>query len=290
MVSLKHYSNIFAIVLLAIASGQIFFRFAYIYTDNPTAYLIVYLLILSAGVLVVNFAANKLKLSGSLKQGIISGYIIFIIAAVVLFILYTGDGEPHLYLLNYYFVIGILFTALFFIASEWLDGEKIDFMTITIAVILGALLLMANAFIIPTIIFVLYLFRNSLKMLFLFGTLAAVSFILLDYFLVEESSSFLSLSGAPLTTIPLIWKIAIILISIYVGWAVSSLTEVFISGAFFLMLMSIISIVLLLQNSDFYQAVLIGEPFIVVIIPMALFSLSDYKVDRFLGRVMPVGK
>ncbi len=290
MFSLKHYSNIFALVLLSIASGQIFFRFAYIYTENPIGYLIVYLLILSAGVLVVNFAANKLKLSEHSKQAIISGYIIIVLAAVVLFILYAGDGEPHLYLLNYYFVIGILFTSLFFIASEWLDSEKVDFMTIIIAVILGALLLMANAFIIPTIIFILYFFRNNLKILFLFGALATVSFISLDYFLVEESGSFLSLSGAPLTTIPLIWKIAIILISIYIGWAVSSLSEAYVSGAFLLLLMSAISIVLLLQNSDFYQAVLIGEPFIVVIIPMVLFSLSDYKVDRFLGRVMPISK
>ncbi|MBZ0201094.1 MAG: hypothetical protein K8H86_14575, partial [Ignavibacteriaceae bacterium] len=225
-----------------------------------------------------------------IKQGITLGYLIFVLAALVLFILYTGDSEPHIYLLNYYFVIGILFTALFFIGSEWMESEKVNLMLILVAIILGALLHMANAFVIPSIIFLLYLFRSNLKNLFLFVLISAVSFFLLNYFLVEDNSSFLSLSGAPFTTIPLIWKISLIIISVYVGWSVSSLIEVYITASFFLFLMSVISIVLLLQSCDFNQAVLIGEPFWASLIPITLFSLSDYKVDRFLGKVMPIGK
>jgi len=295
MFSLKHYSNIFAILLIAISSGLVFFRFAFLYSDKPLVFLILYLLSLTAGVFAVDFAAGKIKLLNAYKQVVVIVYLICVLSAASLFIIKNGSGEPILHMSNSYPVIlqnylvtGILYAALIFAATEIIDSEKINLLTIIIAVLFGAIHLLANALIIPSLIFGLYFFRNNLKNLFLFTALSLAVFTLLNYFLLENNSSFNSLAGAPLTTIPLFWKIIVIVVSIYAGWSVASLNEVFITGAFFLCLISIISIVLLLQGSEFEKAILIGEPFVVTLIPMAIFSLNDYKVDKFLGKVLPM--
>ncbi|NCS87465.1 MAG: hypothetical protein AUK34_07905 [Ignavibacteria bacterium CG2_30_36_16] len=295
MFSLKHYSNIFAILLIAISSGLVFFRFAFLYSDKPLVFLILYLLSLTAGVFAVDFAAGKIKLLDAYKQVVVIVYLICVLSAASLFIIKNGSGEPILHMSNSYPVIlqnylvtGILYAALIFAATEIIDSEKINLLTIIIAVLFGAIHLLANALIIPSLIFGLYFFRNNLKNLFLFTALSLAVFTLLNYFLLENNSSFNSLAGAPLTTIPLFWKIIVIVVSIYAGWSVASLNEVFITGAFFLCLISIISIVLLLQGSEFEKAILIGEPFVVTLIPMAIFSLNDYKVDKFLGKVLPM--
>jgi len=295
MFSLKHYSNIFAILLIAISSGLVFFRFAFLYSDKPLVFLILYLLSLTAGVFAVDFAAGKIKLLDAYKQVVVIVYLICVLSAASLFIINNGSGEPILHMSNSYPVIlqnylvtGILYAALIFAATEIIDSEKINLLTIIIAVLFGAIHLLANALIIPSLIFGLYFFRNNLKNLFLFTALSLAVFTLLNYFLLENNSSFNSLAGAPLTTIPLFWKIIVIVVSIYAGWSVASLNEVFITGAFFLCLISIISIVLLLQGSEFEKAILIGEPFVVTLIPMAIFSLNDYKVDKFLGKVLPM--
>ena len=295
MFSLKHYSNIFAILLIAISSGLVFFRFAFLYSDKPLVFLILYLLSLTAGVFAIDFAAGKIKLLNAYKQVVVIVYLICVLSAAALFIIKNGSGEPMLHLSNSYPVIlqnylvtGILYAALIFAATEMIDSEKINLLTIIIAVLFGAIHLLANALIIPSVIFGLYFFRNNLKNLFLFTALSLAAFTLLNYFLLENNSSFNSLAGAPLTTIPLFWKIIVIVVSIYAGWSVASLNEVFITGAFFLCLISIISIVLLLQGSEFEKAILIGEPFVVTLIPMAIFSLNDYKVDKFLGKVLPI--
>ena len=295
MFSLKHYSNMFAILLIAISSGLVFFRFAFLYSDKPLVFLILYLLSLTAGVFAVDFAAGKIKLLDAYKQVVVIVYLICVLSAASLFIIKNGSGEPILHMSNSYPVIlqnylvtGILYAALIFAATEIIDSEKINLLTIIIAVLFGAIHLLANALIIPSLIFGLYFFRNNLKNLFLFTALSLAVFTLLNYFLLENNSSFNSLAGAPLTTIPLFWKIIVIVVSIYAGWSVASLNEVFITGAFFLCLISIISIVLLLQGSEFEKAILIGEPFVVTLIPMAIFSLNDYKVDKFLGKVLPM--
>ncbi len=295
MFSLKHYSNILAILLIAISSGLVFFRFAFLNSDKPLVFLILYLLSLTAGVFAVDFAAGKIKLLNAYKQVVVIVYLICVLSAAFLFIIKNGSGESMLHLSNSYPVIlqnylvtGILYAALIFVATEMIDSEKINLLTIIIAVLFGALHLLANALIIPSLIFGLYFFRNNLKNLFLFTALSLAAFTLLNYFLLENNSSFNSLAGAPLTTIPLFWKIIVIVVSIYAGWSVASLNEVFITGAFFLCLISIISIVLLLQSSEFEKAILMGEPFVVTLIPMAIFSLNDYNVDKFLGKVLPM--
>jgi hypothetical protein len=253
------------------------------------------LLSLTAGVFAVDFAAGKIKLLNAYKQVVVIVYLICVLSAAFLFIIKNGSGESMLHLSNSYPVIlqnylvtGILYAALIFVATEMIDSEKINLLTIIIAVLFGALHLLANALIIPSLIFGLYFFRNNLKNLFLFTALSLAAFTLLNYFLLENNSSFNSLAGAPLTTIPLFWKIIVIVVSIYAGWSVASLNEVFITGAFFLCLISIISIVLLLQSSEFEKAILMGEPFVVTLIPMAIFSLNDYNVDKFLGKVLPM--
>lgn len=290
MFSRKHYSNIFAIILIAISSGLIFIRFASLYIEHPISHLILYLFFLTVGVFALDFAAGKIKPLNGYKQPLVLFYLIVVLLACALFIIKTGVGEPNNYLafLKSYLVTGILYAALIFIASEMINNEKINLMAIVIALLLGALHLLANALIIPSIIFALYFFRNNLKNLFLFAALSAAAFLILNYFLIENGTSFSVIARAPLTNIPLIWKIIIVIISIYVGWSAASLNEVFISGAFFLCLMSMISIVILIQTSGFENALLVSEPFIVTLIPMALFLLSNYKVDRFLGRVMPI--
>jgi len=295
MFSLNHYSNIFAILLIAISSGLVFFRFAFLNSDKPLVFLILYLLSLTAGVFAVDFAAGKIKLLNAYKQVVVIVYLICVLSAAFLFIIKNGSGEPILHLsssypviLKNYLVTGILYAALIFVASEIINAEKMNWISIVITILLGALHLLANALIIPSIILGLYFFRNNLKNLLLFTALSLAAFTLLNYFLLENNSSLYTSAGASLKSFPLIWKIILVIVSMYAGWAAASLDEVFISSAFFVFLISMISIVSHVQNLEFERAVLIGEPFIVTLIPMALFSLIDYKVDKFLGKVLPM--
>jgi len=76
-----------------------------------------------------------------------------------------------------------------------------------------------------------------------------------------------------------IWIIALYLLSLYTGWLVSDMQEVYFGSGIIIFLWSVI---FWITNYTFGEISVIS---LLTSIPFFFFSIRKYKVDKFLGKV-----
>ena len=78
---------------------------------------------------------------------------------------------------------------------------------------------------------------------------------------------------------PLLWIITLYLLSIYSGWMVADMQEVYFGSGVIIFLWSLI---FWLTNNNFGSISVVS---FLSSIPFFIFSFRKYKVDKFLGKV-----
>lgn len=184
------------------------------------------------------------------------------------------------------FSLSMLILVSIFISERFLEPAKLDWKFFLIALLFG--ITISSNLIIGFVygLYLLYLFRNELiKGLVFVVIIFAV--VLLSKYLPEGGYFRLAFTESQYYEMYLpVWVyLVLFMISIYVGWIVSDLQEVlFING---IMLFIISMLVLFFKPSaagfSFNETNL---SFFLMAIPFLVLSIKDYRVDRFLGKVL----
>ncbi len=168
-----------------------------------------------------------------------------------------------------------------------------SFSIILFGLLFGTVLSTRSVMIIPIIIYSLFQFRNNLVKLLLFsGGIAAtfllqlIPFVIWDPELFFERGPFSIQSHlADLS----VWVIFFfILLSIYSGWLVQNIREVFFSSGLIIFSMIILSYINKISVYGFDKAFFgnnyIDLAYLAFVVPLLILSIEDYELKNFVGR------
>ncbi len=175
-----------------------------------------------------------------------------------------------------------LFLLDFYLMLKFVKPEKVDFNFILFSALSGFLLSTRSVFVIPLIIFSLYYLRNNLKNLFLFGAVAGAVFLLLLFpFYLWDKAAFLQNGPfaiqSKLSALPFWIVFLFIVASLYAGWAVKNIKEVFLVSGLFLLFLPLLSYLLKIFDFGFKTAFFndkIDLSYLAFAFPFLILSLS----------------
>ncbi len=190
-----------------------------------------------------------------------------------------------------------LVILLIHLSLKYLKIEKINITYIAFAIAFGVVLSTRSVVAIIYIIFLLYFFRQNLQKLFVFGTimiftfaLILMPFVLWDYLAFISNGPFAIQSQ--LSYIPFGIVVLFLLIAVYTGWSVRDIQEVYFGSGLLIFLIVIISYLIKIFEFGFYTAFFedkIDLSYLVFTFPLFLLSIKEYKVDRYLGKILDEG-
>jgi hypothetical protein len=184
-----------------------------------------------------------------------------------------------------HFTIAMLVVISIFLSERFLEN-KLDWKFFLIAILFG-ITFFAQPFIgFIYLIYLLFTFRNNfVKGAIFCTTLLAVYF--LSYLLSEKD--FIAMLSMPINSLPW-WIIAMVLvISLYVGWIAADLNELFFANGLILFLIFVISFLIRFFQLGWNKS-MSDFSFLLMAVPFLILSIKDYRVDRFLGKVLVESK
>lgn len=198
----------------------------------------------------------------------------------VIFILFSIYLSINLYsynLLNEAFMfegIAILMFIFMTYIMDNLPSEGKGVVNFIFALIFSSIFLTLNSYlIIPLTFAFLYYFRNNLY--FVFGGLAFTAFTAYSINSFILFSDKINITIETLMVIPVFILVIFIIINFYLGWIIADRQELLFSSG--------LMIFILLLISSYYDSPIQNR--FLLTIPLFLFSLKRYKVDRFLGKI-----
>ena len=184
------------------------------------------------------------------------------------------------------FALAVLVVLSIFISERFLESKKLDWKFFLIVFLFGATLSAERLVGLIYIIYVLYVFRNDFTKMIVFVAALLAAYELLN-FLADKNYLTLLASNTNHFTIHLpVWLwILLSIITLYVGWIVADLQEfLFTSG---IILFSIYFLSFIFGVAEFnWNKNEIDLSLLVMVIPFLILSIREYKVDRFLGKVL----
>jgi len=279
------YSLIFAIVSILIERTEKYYKF--FLTKN---YLFLTMLIVTAAVillyrsdyigypsiggfsilwLAVMYQAQNVKVA--LLQ-----LVIFLLSPVLYSELIAFTG---IFALTMLVIISVL------LSERFLDVNKYDWKFILGAFLFGVTLAAHLLVGFVYIIYLLYRFRNDFGKGLVFVLMMLVAYALL-LFLGDKGHISIAASHANYFQFIPVWIIIfLVIVSLYIGWIVADLQEVlFTSGLIYFI--SFITSFLFKVAQFGWNNEAIELSLMIVAIPFLVLSIKDYKVDRFLGKVL----
>jgi hypothetical protein len=197
--------------------------------------------------------------------------------------------SPALYLEMIYFSgsfsLVMLVIVSIFISERFLNNSKLDWKNFLIALLFGVTLAAYPLVWLVYIVYLLYRCRSEYRKGIVF-VLAMLAVNVLLFFLGEYGYLKISISQIDFIQFMPIWIfILLIVASFYIGWIVADLQEVlFASGLIYFVLFTIsllLKIVQLGWNKEWIDLSLM-----ILAVPFLVLSIKEYKVDRFLGKVL----
>lgn len=179
-----------------------------------------------------------------------------------------------------YFLSAAIIIVIILLSNKYLNPAKVDRYFILFAVALGLFFSISIEVITVLIIYLLYFFRNHMKELSLFLEILLAVFLItiipfivwnpILFFINGPISSFLNFKFPW-------WETILFLgVAFYIGWMVSDLQEIFFSTGILLIITSVINLFLLHTSlSSFIFA-----------LPFLIFSIKDYRVEKYSGKVL----
>lgn len=164
------------------------------------------------------------------------------------------------------------------------------------AVIFGALLSTRLIVFVLLFLFLMLMFRQNLKKLFLFGLTSLIVFLLtLVPFYLWDQEYFVQSGPFSIQLIYLPnWAILIsIAVIVYIGMIISNLQEYFFTCGLSLFALTFVSMMLKIIEAGFNNALFKDHfdiSYFIFSLPFFILSLEEYKHNNFLGRVYPFVK
>jgi hypothetical protein len=203
--------------------------------------------------------------------------LIFIAISIIIFSsnIQLLKNEPSVLINNLFG--SILLIIIFFIVDKYLNPEKIDLFIVSFTFILSFI---SYFFFFPFgfyLIFLLFFFRNNLKNLFVAIFLIFLFDLIIKYYMIGNYSGEIFYWDFPFG-----WIILVYLLSIYTGWMVADMQEVYFSTGIIIFFWSLIFLISD-NNTAFLNSTATAS--FLISIPFFLSSFRRYKVDKFLGKV-----
>jgi hypothetical protein len=209
--------------------------------------------------------------SGSLREKIIKLFLL-LISPLTFYSLFE---------LPLIFLESVILVFLIYLSNRYLNPVKVDKYFILFAALFGLFFSVKVYVVIPVIIYILFLFRNNIKEGFLFcETLLALFLVTVIPFILWNPGLFFF--NGPMMSLFMFgipwWGIVIFLIiTIYIGWMISDLQEVFFAAGILLMIFALI---------NFFIEPFGGLSNFVFALPFLIFSIKDYRIEKFAGKIL----
>ena len=183
------------------------------------------------------------------------------------------------------FLLVMLVIVSIFISERYLDNKKLDWEFFLVAFLFGVTLSAQLLVSFIYLIYLLYNFRNNITngLIFVLAMLAAYTLL---FFLADKEYTVITASQTNYFQMIPVWIIILLfLITTYVGWIVADLQEVLFVSGIILFFIYLLSFILLVSEIGWNKNGL-DFSLLVMAIPFLVLSIKEYKVDRFLGKIL----
>ncbi len=216
------------------------------------------------------------------KKEIIS-QIVFLFGSPILFYEFVVRSEL-------FFNVALVIFLIYF-AEKNLNIEKRNFNFYFFAFLFGVGLSTRSIVAVIYIIYFIYKFRSNLFALFLFGVVVFLTFaLILIPFIYKDYSAFIHNGPfavqSNVSQLPMWIVIIFLIVSVYSGWIVENLREVFFTSGVSLFLLVIISYIIKISEFGFKIAFFhdkIDLSYLVFCFPFLILSIGRIKAKKFIG-------
>jgi hypothetical protein len=183
------------------------------------------------------------------------------------------------------FPLILLVIVSIFISERFLDNNKLDWKFFLVAFLFGVILSIEQLVSFIYLIYLLHLFRYEITKgtVFILGMIAAYAVFL---FLADKGYLTVAVSQINYFQMLPIWAIILLfIITLYLGWIVADLQEVLFASGIILFFIFILTFPFWISQLGWHKNE-IDLSFLIMVIPFLVLSIKEYKVDRFLGKVL----
>jgi len=200
--------------------------------------------------------------------------LIFIITSLIIVFFEFQLIKSHLVIIINNLFGATLMIVVYNISDKFLDPNKFDVFLVALTFIFSFISYLSFFPLIFYIIFLLFFFRNNITKFLIF-----ISVIIIFFSLIQKFMFGIITTEIFYWDFPLLWIITLYLLSIYSGWMVADMQEVYFGSGVIIFLWSLI---FWLTNNNFGSISVVS---FLSSIPFFIFSFRKYKVDKFLGKV-----
>ena len=172
-----------------------------------------------------------------------------------------------------------------FISERYMDNKRLDWKFFLAAFLFGVTLSAQLIVSFIYLIYLLYKFRNNVTKGSIFVLVMLAAYTLL-FFLADKGYMVVAASQTNYYQMIPVWIIiSLFLLTLYAGWIVADLQEVLFASGIILFLIYLLSFILLVSEFGWNKNE-IDLSLMIMAIPLLALSIKEYKVDRFLGKVL----
>jgi len=186
----------------------------------------------------------------------------------------------------------VLVLSLFFLAEQRLKEDKKNISFIVLALLFGVFLSTRLIAFLWLAMFLLFFFRNNLKNGVVFFTISLSVFLLslLPFYLWNAEILFSNGPFAVQTIYLPKWIFFIFpVLVLYVGWMIADFQELLFASGILTFLLVSISFIMTIGDVGMYEAFFKSRfdiSYYILSVPFFILAFKEYKIDRFLGKVI----
>ena len=285
MFTKKHYINLISLLLLSFVTFINVYKLALFYFKTPFLIGILYIAIFLTFFFLVDRNSDKEKIRG-LKKYFPTLLTFYVLLPYLFLANFTSKFNPGgRWVETEILIYVVLSSAVIIMGSKYLVNEKYDYLFFAFSLFFGIILSSNLYFGLVLILAILFIFRQSFPKIILFSVLTIGFGLAIPSLLDALNFTFDYHIYLPEISV---WFLAIlILISIYAGWLVADLQELFYASGIVLFFFMLIPSISKIFQFGFFDAVNNDLVFssLLAVVPLFLFSIKEYEVDKFLGKV-----
>ncbi len=292
MFTKKHYINVVSLLLLSVVTFINFYKLTLLYVEIPFLISLLYVAAFLSFFFIADKKSNKNKSVGighhveGIRQYFPTLLSVYVLLPYLLLTYFTSNMNPEgRWVETEILIFVVLASAVIIMGTNYLDGKKFNISFFIFPILFGLILSANFYFGFVLILAILFIFRESFPKIFLFSLITFAFGIIIPKFLNAVHFTFDYEIFFP--QIPVWLIIILLLITIYVGWMIADLQELFFSSGIILFIYLLIPSISKIIQLGFYRAVNNELEFssLLVVVPIFLFAIKEYEVEKFLGKV-----
>jgi hypothetical protein len=268
MFTKNHYINIISLLVAGIANSILLNNIF-----NPESVLLPAVFFLSY-IIIILLIGNKLFPGNS--------------HLVRVAMLLLSPALYYLLLAEYGFLVNaVLVLMVITFIYKYTDSNKADVRFYISALLIGVTLYVNFSLLLFYILFVLFFFRQSIPKIIIFTFSVAAVFVLIHYtgLFYNEGTGPKGLNSI-LLMLPVILQVMLLLITVYTGWMVADIQEVYFSGGILTFVPTVILALFKFEGiySNAYTTIL-SSSYLSFTLILHVLSVKPYKTERYTGKV-----